>query len=299
MQLSTIIGKPIVSPEGEDDGYVVGARLSRNYGKIVSLVCSDGDEEEYYLPVRAIRSVEDAVIAGKARLASPTGIPSPIGRTAYTSDGTYAGVVSDLLIFEDGAHLLLYRGAVMTTVPVGCAVVGERVVVYRDAESCAAARRRTARAHSKPVSQKRTVRRKAVPARERTDDVDKDENKDKEPAPYGGSAKEEQAGREEAEPIAAEELFREEESPKTEQNGLSREEESPTAEQCRTANEQNTGSVQLLRTNLLGKTVRRDVYDAFGSPIAVAGERITPRTLSLARRCNRLLHLAANTITSP
>ena len=48
MQLSTIIGKPIVSPEGEDDGYVVGARLSRNYGKIVCLVCSDGDEEEYF-----------------------------------------------------------------------------------------------------------------------------------------------------------------------------------------------------------------------------------------------------------
>lgn len=52
------------------------------------------------------------------------------------------------------------------------------------------------------------------------------------------------------------------------------------------------------RTNLLGRRVKRSVYDETGTPIAVAGERITPQTIALARRKNRLLALTVNTLTN-
>lgn len=58
------------------------------------------------------------------------------------------------------------------------------------------------------------------------------------------------------------------------------------------------GSFRIDRTNLLGRRVKRSVYDETGAPIAVAGERVTPETIALARRKNRLLALTVNTLTN-
>ena len=55
---------------------------------------------------------------------------------------------------------------------------------------------------------------------------------------------------------------------------------------------------QLLNhTNLLGRKVKKSVYDDYGIAIALAGERITPAVLARARRAGRLLALAVNTLT--
>ena len=59
-----------------------------------------------------------------------------------------------------------------------------------------------------------------------------------------------------------------------------------------------THSIQLLNhTNLLGRKVKKSVYDDYGIAIALAGERITPAVLARARRAGRLLALAMNTLT--
>ena len=52
------------------------------------------------------------------------------------------------------------------------------------------------------------------------------------------------------------------------------------------------------RTNLLGRRVKKSVYDETGAPIALAGERITPETITKARRKNKLLALTVNTLTN-
>ena len=55
---------------------------------------------------------------------------------------------------------------------------------------------------------------------------------------------------------------------------------------------------RLDRTNLLGRRVKRSVYDEHGEPVALAGERITPEVIARARRGNRLLALTVNTLTN-
>ena len=52
------------------------------------------------------------------------------------------------------------------------------------------------------------------------------------------------------------------------------------------------------RFNLLGRTVKKSVYDGCGKPVALAGERVTPAVLSDARRKNLLLQLTVNTLTN-
>ena len=50
--------------------------------------------------------------------------------------------------------------------------------------------------------------------------------------------------------------------------------------------------------NLLGRRVKRSVFDETGAPVALAGERITPDTVAKARRKNKLLALTVNTLTN-
>ena len=95
MQLSTLIGKPVLTRAGDRLGYVTAAHPARDLKKISSLVCADDDENEFCLPARAILSVSDAVIAGGARLKAPTGIESPIGKRAYSHTGEELGALSD------------------------------------------------------------------------------------------------------------------------------------------------------------------------------------------------------------
>lgn len=246
MQLSSVIGKPVLSPTGENYGYVTDARLSRDFSRISCLVCADGEEEEFYVPLRAVLSCEDAVIAGKARIAAPTGVLSPIGKRVFSHTGESLGTVSDVLLGEGSeAVLILVKEGVRTTAPVSCAGVEEHAVIYPDAEAktLAAKRNQRPRAAADPPRKKRTPPKRA-----------------------------------QEEPAAP--------PPETEN-------EAPMPEKNVREN-----VFPLDRTNLLGRRVKRSVFDEYGAPVALAGERITPAVLARARRCNRLLQLTVNTLTS-
>ena len=135
MQLSMLIGKQILSPAGELLGYIKSVFLSSDYRKISSLVCIDGEEEEFYLPARAILSVEDAVVAGKARLDEPTGVPCPVGKSAFTHRGELIGTVSDFLCdTEQEPVFLAVREGKETQLPASLICVNEAVML-RDPET--------------------------------------------------------------------------------------------------------------------------------------------------------------------
>ena len=226
MQISTYIGKPVISPNGDAFGYVTDVRLARSFDKIACIVCADENEEEFYLPMRAVLSCADAVVAGRGRLQTPTGVSSPVGKKAYTQTGKALGFVSDVLLGQEGAKLVVADGEQRTEVPYENVQIGETAVVYESA-----------------------VKRRAAP-------------KKRESAPAAVKPTRKKA-----------------------------------PDQTREQAPQKPQAILLNRTNLLGRRVRRSVYDDRGMPIAVAGERITPEVLSTARRAGRLLELAVNTIT--
>ncbi len=98
MELSTLIGKQILAPNGEILGYVKNAYLTQGNKKVSSLECIDGEENEFYISARAVLSVGDAVMATRSRLAAPTGTACPIGSAAYSYEGEYLGAAGDILL---------------------------------------------------------------------------------------------------------------------------------------------------------------------------------------------------------
>lgn len=245
MQLSTLIGKPVLTRAGDRLGYVTAALLTRDMKKISSLLCADDDEEEFCIPARAILSAADAVIAGGARLKAPTGIASPIGKPAYTHTGEALGTLTDVELGDEPA-LLIASGATTLRCAAACATIGETVIVYPSA-----AERRPASAR-RGHTPKKTENTRTMSAQRRSEPT----------MPADG--------------------------------GIQSPPSMPEAKPSKTHAE----GFRIDRTNLLGRRVKRNVYDETGTPIAVAGERITPQTIALARRKNRLLALTVNTLTN-
>ena len=242
MQLSSLIGKPVLSRAGERLGYVTALQFARDYSRIACLICADTEEEEFILPARAVLSVADAVIAGRQRLSEATGEPSPVGRMVYLHTGEEMGAVSDVETGEIPA--LCVRGKQgEEKIPIVRAAIGETVIVYPSERE-----RRTA----------------------------------------GTAARKREAHRQERMPRS---------SLVSEKNDRA----TPTTnhEQTSIAAEAGEGkAVRIDRTNLLGRIVRRSVFDDRGHPIARAGDRVTPDMIGHARRENRLLALTVNTLTN-
>ena len=142
MQISSFIGKPVLSAGGETFGYVTDVRLARDYKKLLCLVLADDEEEEIFLPMKTVRAVSDAVIAGKARLTSPLGIPSPVGKRAYTSGGKELGTVADVQLGETPC-LVISDGHTADMVPASRVSVMETVIVYEDEKQRSSAQRST------------------------------------------------------------------------------------------------------------------------------------------------------------
>lgn len=217
MELSTLIGKQILTAAGENLGYTKNAYLTRDGTKLSSLVCIDGDEEEFFLPARTILAADDVIIAGKARLSAPTGVPCPIGIAAYSARGELLGAVTDLLLGDGAAPVyVIVKDGIRTTYAADCVAAGETLIVYPE---------------GKP--------KKTAPPRRR-----ETQKKEQKPAP-----------------------------PPPEENAS-------------------------YRCNLLGRCLKKTVYDGYGYPIAVAGERITAGIIARARKNNRLLQLTVNTLTN-
>ena len=245
MQLSTLIGKPVLTRAGDRLGYVTAALPTRDLKKISSLVCADDDENEFCLPARAILSVSDAVIAGGARLKAPTGIESPIGKRAYSHTGEELGALSDVELGEIPSLLIAGDNGQLRC-DAACATIGETVIVYpspEDRRPAAAKRRHTPKKNTVAATMSE-VSSAATP-----------------PSPP---------------PMSEPDIQKMQSSP-----------EPPRRDGFR-----------IDRTNLLGRQVKKSVYDETGAPIALAGERITPETITKARRKNKLLALTVNTLTN-
>ncbi len=134
MKISMLIGKQILSQNGNTLGYVKAAYLSRNFQTLSSLVCVDKEEEEFYLPARAILALQDALIAGKSRLKTPSGIPFPVGISAYSHFGEWLGQVTDFS-FDTPPAFLVQREEIQTVCPVECVSVGETLLLYSSPEA--------------------------------------------------------------------------------------------------------------------------------------------------------------------
>ncbi len=130
MQLSSLIGKKIVSPAGEQLGYVTGAYLSRDLKTLTALSAVDGDEEDFILPVRAIRACSDAIIASKIRVTAPPGVSAPIGVRAFSEKGDDLGVVGDWLFGDCEPAFILVKDGVRTGYPAEAVASEESVIVY-------------------------------------------------------------------------------------------------------------------------------------------------------------------------
>ncbi len=247
MQLSLLIGKKVLTPQGEGQGYVKGAYLTREMDALSSLCIVDGEEEEFFLPARAILSVKDAVIAAKRRLHAPTGIPAPIGLAAFSHTGEAMGSVCDwrddpiptIFLVKDGAEISFPAKRVRAM---------ESAVVYPEGVPMPA-----------PAA-KKAQKEKGTPK-------PKEKNGAMSEAPMqndGGMPEEEGVKAQNEPPMPAA-------PPKTDVRDM-------------------------VHRDLLGRRVRRTVFDDLGVPVAKAGEPVTPAVLARARRSGRLVTLAANTL---
>ncbi len=307
MQISSLIGKPVLSPAGETYGYVTGVRLTRDFEKLSTLLCADREEEEFFLPARAILSAGDAVLASKTRIPSPVGVPSPIGACAYSHTGELLGCVGDLLVEEGSeAMLVVVKGGIRTSYPVKSAYMGESVILYpSSAEKEAALRRMRGK-------ERRTVDSEAPMSEEGPSEKPK-----RRPMSAHGGGKE-RAPMPEVPPLGPTEEVPMPTDPTpmpTDPTPMPAPVPIPTPEPPmperepvrepnplpmpapQEAQRSSPRAVCLNHNNLLGRRVKRSVYDRSGMPVAIAGERITPAVLSAARRANRLLQLTANTLT--
>lgn len=252
--LSTVIGKQLLSPAGDRLGYVIGATLTQSMKGISCLRCADGDDEEFYLPARAVRSYGDALIVGNTRIPAPTGVPSPVMTPAYTHTGELAGVVCDFALGENPQYILWKNGK-QTAVPLALATGKETLIVFPDGETKKkASKARAAQKKPSVTPPKAPVKTPVTPP---------------EKLPFSPTEKTDEPA------------------------------ESPKSYGAETS-AQSAQSVQysLNRLNLIGRKLKKSVYDGAGQPIAIAGERITPSVISAARRSNRLLELTVNTLTN-
>lgn len=248
MQISTVIGKQVLSPQGEKLGYVINAYPARDMKSLAALQCADEDEEEYFLPAKNVVSYGDALIANKARQNTANGIASPVGNAVYSHTGELLGAVDDLLLGDGGEALfIVHRDGTKNAYPFSRVSVGDTLIVYPEGVKKPAPKPERKPAGKKPQSRVQAAR-------------------ETEPKP--------------AEPQQS--------APKPE----------PPAQPDPPAQPAPQADGGINRVNLLGRKVKKSVYDDFGYPIAVAGETVTPYTVAAARRSNRLLQLTVNTLTN-
>lgn len=127
MQISTLIGKRVLSPDGDELGYVLNVSLTKNRAKLLSLVCVDENEDEYSLPARAVLFEGDALVCDKIQSIVPEGNPNPVGMYAYTDCGQSLGAVCDVAFEPEGAFLSFTEHK--TPVPVSRIKFGQVVIV--------------------------------------------------------------------------------------------------------------------------------------------------------------------------
>ena len=273
MLISSLPGKAVLTRSGEWLGYVVALTLTRDMKKLSCLICADAEEEEFLLPARAVLSAGDAVIARRQRAERATGVPSPIGRQVFSHTGEELGVIADVDTGEDPA--LIVRGEEERRVAVLCAAMDQTVIVYPTPEERRAASGTRSKTRSTPKPKPQPAPEAAAPEGAPTPK--------RMPAPSPVPQPLPQPAPFPAPPV----------QPAPPDTDSTAPQPAPSPAPFAEAN-----MWRIDRTNLLGRRVKRSVFDDAGKPVALAGERITPETLKRARRHNRLLALTVNTLTN-
>lgn len=154
MQISSLVGKRILTPDEKEIGYVLGVLLSKNRKKLSALVCADEDEEEFYLPARALIKVGETVTARPSRLTTATGEVCPIGFPVYSDAGKFLGFVKNVLLEEDA--FLVLDGAVL---PIGSVKIGDAAIVRRtvQAQKKAPKRQNSVKAEQTSVTEQKSA----------------------------------------------------------------------------------------------------------------------------------------------
>lgn len=95
MKLSQLFGKCVESVSGRD-GYVLSVNASGN--KITGLTCADGEEQEFYIPVKNIKSIKNSIsyTYGGTATAGEKGVR--LGRPVFDSEGNYIGKLNDMTV---------------------------------------------------------------------------------------------------------------------------------------------------------------------------------------------------------
>lgn len=279
MLISSLPGKAVLTRSGEWLGYVVALTLTRDMKKLSCLICADAEEEEFLLPARAVLSAGDAVIARRQRAERATGAPSPIGRQVFSHTGEELGVIADVDTGE--APALIVRGEEERRVAVLCAAMDQTVIVYPTPEERRAASGTRSKTRSapkpKPQPAPKATAPEGAPNPKRMPVPAPVPQPLPQPAPFPAPPVQPAPPMQPAPPDTDRTAPQSAPSP------------APSAE---------ANVWRIDRTNLLGRRVKRSVFDDAGKPVALAGERITPETLKRARRHNRLLALTVNTLTN-
>lgn len=91
MELSSLIGKQILSPAGKQLGYVKGVLLSEDLRRLSSLCCVSEEENEFFLPAEAVRAAGDALVADGEKTCRGSGTACPVGKAVFAMTGNYLG----------------------------------------------------------------------------------------------------------------------------------------------------------------------------------------------------------------
>ena len=133
MELSSLIGKPVLSAAGETIGYVKNVYLNKAMSAPTAYVCVDGNEAEFFLAARSAAFDGECIRAGR-RLAAPSGIPSPIGKTAFDRNGNSLGRICDVIPDGKESGLVAACGSAKIFLPVRQTAIGDVVICYPSAK---------------------------------------------------------------------------------------------------------------------------------------------------------------------
>ena len=96
---SELIGKPLLSRNGERIGYVKNIQTDKKLVRIRNLECCDEDEEEFILPVSAIAQLgkDAAIVKSLSAAGCKNCISAPFGIEVFSETGDKLGTLADFV----------------------------------------------------------------------------------------------------------------------------------------------------------------------------------------------------------
>ena len=117
-RLSEFIGKELTTKTGERAGHIYNVYTDAKLRRIRCFACFGEDEEEFFVPCRAVRLLDGEAVLKAAPLPAceGEGVPAPFGKRVYAADGTLLGTAVDFV--REGTAieaLCLSDGRTLTT----------------------------------------------------------------------------------------------------------------------------------------------------------------------------------------